>query len=149
MRNNTGTKVGNVMDGWHAIEYKEYVEVFDPHCVPYMRLYKKSTLHAAQKARHFIDRMNGKSEWQEASKELEEVAKLKAALEQKDKDSTKVQFDLAAQITKLKESNAELRAESDRYATKARRAEEQFWHMRNVMECQAVALRNISSSLEK
>lgn len=148
MSNSTGNKVGEQMDGWHAIEYKEYVQVFDPGCAPYMRLYKKTTKHAAQKARHFIDKMNSKSEWRESEKD-KEISILKAALEQKDKDSTKLQFELAAQITKLKESNAELRAESDRYATSARRAEEQFWHMRNVIENQAVALRNISSSLEK
>lgn len=146
----SGNKIGEQMDGWHAIEYKEYVQVFEPICAPYMRLYKKSTKHAAQKARHFIDKMNSKSEWHAIESEKDkEIRILKDALEQKDKDSTKLQFELAEQITKLKESNAELRAESDRYATKARRAEEQFWYMRSVIENQSVALRNISNSLEK
>lgn len=137
----SGNKIGEQMDGWHAIEYKEYVQVFDPNCAPYMRLYKKSTEHAAQKARYFIDMLNASN--------ANEVSILKAALEQKDKDSTKLQFELAAKITKLQESNRQLREESDKYATNARRAEEQFWHMRAVIENQSVALRNISSSLEK
>lgn|SRR5690554_868501 len=132
-------EIGCLTDGFYGKVYKDHIKIMAPGNDVYCVLYKKSTPFAHARAEHIIACLNG----------AEDVEFVKRGREQQEKDATKLQFELADEITKLKERNKQLEEVTDKYRTQARRAAEQTAFFRNVTENQSVALRNMSASLEK